>query len=387
MTPRSAAQGAPRPEATVGLVVEQLRRRVPGGIGTYSRGLISGLLELAPGERPPLALIASRAPAGADPLTALGPPLSLSRSSSRWLTEAWSVGVARLRGYRLVHSTSLDVPISEAPLVVTVHDLLWRELPEAYGRHGRAWHEAALRRAARRATAFVVPDASVREALLGSGLGIGASQVEVIEEGADHLPPADDAAASGALRALGVEGGFLLCVGTLEPRKNLPRLFAAYREARQACPGLVPLVVCGPEGWGQVVGDGAAGEGVLLAGRVPDATLAALYRRAPALVHVPLAEGFGLPVVEAMAAGTPVVASPIPANGGAALEVDPLEVPAIAKAILTVSSDAAARERLVAAGRRRAASLTWRACAAAHVSLWDSVAPRSPHDEHGPNER
>jgi alpha-1,3-rhamnosyl/mannosyltransferase len=115
---------------------------------------------------------------------------------------------------------------------------------------------------------------------------------------------------------------------------------------------------------------------VLLAGHVPDATLAALYGAARALVHVPLAEGFGLPVVEAMAAGTPVIASPLPANGGAALEVDPLDCDAIAAAIGTLLGDDALRGRLVAAGHRRAGSLTWRATAAAHVALWDAIAPR-----------
>ena len=361
----------PRDTAAVGIVVEQLRRRVPGGIGTYARGLLAGLAELADAA-PPLRLIASRPPLMPDPLATLGIPLATERLPQPLLIRAWAVGVARLSGYRVVHSTGLDLPATRAPLVVAVHDLLWRELPDAYPRHGRAWHEAALRRARRRAAAFVVPSNEVRDALVEALGATEVREIAVIEEGADNLPPADDEAAAALLKRLGVNGDYLLAVGTLEPRKNLPALVAAYGEARRRLPQPPSLVICGPDGWGD--SQVGLGEGVVLSGRVEDATLAALYRGALALASPSLGEGFGLPVAEAMAVGVPVIAGAVPAAGEAALRVNPRDRDAISDALVLVCSDSATRANLAEAGRARAANLTWRRCAEAHVALWDALA-------------
>jgi len=172
------------------------------------------------------------------------------------------------------------------------------------------------------------------------------------------------------LQRLGVTGDFLLSVGTLEPRKNLLRLFDAYGAARGSLPRPWPLVVAGPAGWGPAAGHG---EGVTFTGAVAGATLAALYRRARLLAYVPIEEGFGLPPLEAMLYGTPVVASPIPSTQGAALEVDPLRVDDIARALVQVATDEALRERLSSAGRARAGGLTWKSTARAHVALWSSL--------------
>lgn len=376
----STAPGGDDPLAPgVVLVVEQLRRAVPGGIGTYARGLVAGLAQLAAedgGRRVPLRLYASRPPGGADPVAALGAPLSTSALPGPLLVRAWSAG-ARLRaGPRaLVHATSLALPGGPDRLVATVHDLCWRRFPEAYPPRGRAWHEAALRRAARRARAFVVPSVQVKGELVSAGLGIGAERVAVVEEGADHLPAADEAAARRLLERAGVTGPFLLAVGTREPRKNLARLVAAYGAARPALPEPWPLVLTGPAGWGDPPGGRAAPlEGVVALGWVEAAALAGLYRLARCFCSVPLAEGFGLPVAEAMAAGTPVVSSDVPSAGGASLVVDPLDADAIASALVAAASDEALRSRLVALGAQRSRQLTWRACAADHVALWDQVA-------------
>jgi alpha-1,3-rhamnosyl/mannosyltransferase len=201
--------------------------------------------------------------------------------------------------------------------------------------------------------------------------GVDARRVEVVEEGADHLPAPDHASAQARLRQLGVEGPYVLTVSTLEPRKNLHRLAAAYREARPRLPGNWPLVVVGPDGWGPQAPP--AGQGVVLAGSVDAATLAALYAGARAQVYVPLVEGFGLPAVEAMAAGVPVVASPMPSTGGAALEVDPLDTGAIADALVQVTTDEATRSGLVQAGAERASRLTWKAAARRHHEIWTAL--------------
>ncbi len=282
---------------------------------------------------------------------------------------AWDRGLASPRTAGLVHASSLAVPRPAAALVVTVHDLAWRAEPATSSRR-RRWHDAALERAARRASRVVVPSTATAEDVLSSGAGFAPESVRVIEEGADHLPPPDHAGAAALLARLGVGGELMLAVGTLEPRKNLDRLFAGYTAARRLLPEPWPLVVVGPEGWGVAA---EPPPGVLLAGHVEDATLAALYRRARCLCYVPLAEGFGLPVVESMAAGTPVVSSPVPSAAGASLLVDPLDPDDIAAGIVTAACDEQRREALRASGLARAGTLTWRRAAEAHVLLWREV--------------
>jgi glycosyltransferase involved in cell wall biosynthesis len=345
------------------VVAEQLRRPVEGGIGTYVRGLLRGLSPLDAD----VTLWASRAPRSrADPLAALGRVVT-SPLPAPALVRAWDRGLVRPPGGAdVVHATSFALPpAGSVPMSVMVHDLAWRHFPEAYPERGRRWHEAALGRALERARLLVVPSATVADDLLAAGAPAG--QVEVVEEGCDHLAPADDQSAGALLARLGVTGDFLLTVSTLEPRKNLPRLLAAYDAAREKLP---PLVVVGPAGWGPEI---RPGPGVVLAGLVTGGTLTALYRRARMLAYVPLREGFGLPAVEAMACGTAVVATAVPSAGGAAVEVDPFDVDGIAAALVEVATDERRRAELVAAGRERAAGLTWDATAARHLELWRAL--------------
>ncbi len=201
-------------------------------------------------------------------------------------------------------------------------------------------------------------------------------RVEVVAEGADHLPPADLAGAQRILDRLGVRDGFLLTVGTLQPRKNLARLLEAYGRARSELTEPWPLVVVGTDGWGPSLPASSIPPGVVLAGEVRGAELAGLYRRARCLAFVPLAEGFGLPPVEAMRECTPVVASasvPSTAGTGAVLEVDPLDVAAIAGALVRASSDDRVRSELVTAGLELTKELTWEAAARRHDELWRAL--------------
>ena len=195
------------------------------------------------------------------------------------LTRAWDHGVLRApSGFDVVHATSLStMEPGAAAMVATVHDLLWRRLPDAYPARGRAWHEAALRRALRRADRFIVPSEVVANDLCEAGAPEEA--VTVIPMGSDHLPPPDVEGAGAHLARLGIRGPFLLSVGTLEPRKNQARLIAAYARIRGSLPEPWPLVMVGPIGWGEQV---VPVSGVVLAGLVPPSELSAALRHVAA---------------------------------------------------------------------------------------------------------
>jgi len=257
---------------------------------------------------------------------------------------------------------------------VTIHDLAWREVPDAFPPRGRRWHEAAFARTLLRADALVTPSERTAELVRRAAEQVGPAaetRVVVIEEGADHLPTADTTGAGAVLRSIGVTTPYLLTVSTLEPRKNLHRLMEAYGLAREQLPEPWPLVVVGPQGWGGTL---HPSPGVKLAGVVSDAVLAGLYAGARCLVYVPVVEGWGLPPVEAMGACLPVVASPMPSTAGAALEVDPLDASAIADAMAVAAGDDRRRSALVTAGLLRFGELTWEAAARRHVELWAGVA-------------
>jgi glycosyltransferase involved in cell wall biosynthesis len=373
-------QGHP---VTVLMAVEQLRRRVPGGIGAYARGVLHGLAELdaaAPGSVPAVTLLASRHDRGDDPLDEFGDAVVTSPLPGRVMTRAWDRGLVHAPpSFDVVHSVSLAAPRprrgSPARLVVTVHDLAWRRHPEATTRRGRRWHEAALGRA-RRADASMVVTSQLVAADLQSD-GVDPRRITIARGGSDHLAPPDAAGATDALARLGVRGEYLLSVGTLEPRKNLERLVQAYAALRPSLPEPWALVVVGPAGWGPSALP-PHGDGVVFAGAVPDPVLSELYRRARAFAYVPLTEGYGLPPLEAMRMGTPaLVSTEVPSVHDlgdqapfAAQVVDPLDIDDIAAGLHSVLTDDRLRSELVVRGTAHASTRTWRAAAEAHVALW-----------------
>ena len=379
----------PERAPSVLLVVEQLRRRVPGGIGVTARGLLGGLARCsAEGDGVDVTLLASRpvgrAHGAGDPLDRFGRPVRSSRLPGPLLTRAWDHGLVRAPGgFDIVHSVSLAAPhpghSGRSALVVTVHDIAWRRHPEATTARGWRWHEAALTRVRRNAASVVVPSRLVAADL--ESLGVDPARITVVLGGADHLPDPDPVATDALLARMGVRGEFLLTVSTLEPRKNMDRLVEAFGRVRPALPHPWPLVVVGPAGWGPRPTRPRHSDGVVFAGAVPDPVLVELYRRARAFAYVPLTEGYGLSPLEAMRAGTPTVVSrevPSVHDLGAtepapAVIVDPLDVDDIAAGLAAVLTDEGLRSELSARGMRHVLPRTWQAAARACVTLWRTL--------------
>jgi glycosyltransferase involved in cell wall biosynthesis len=281
----------------------------------------------------------------------------------RTLSLAWSLGTGPApSGASLVHApTLLSPPRRDTPLVVTVHDDVPWSQPQTLTRYGAAWHRRIGARIAATADMVVTPTAAVAAGLLAVLPGLTADRILVAanplpDARADRLRrPLDDE--DHRIRRLKLPGwGYLLFVGTVEPRKGLAVLLAALRQS--GGPRL-PLLVVGPGGWGEVDLSSGAGR-VRALGRLDDDDLAVAYRQATAVVLPSLAEGFGYPVVEAMCAGTPVVTSDDPAlveTGATATLTAPRgDAAALAAVLRKVEDDPGLRRDLAERGRLRAAT-------------------------------
>ncbi len=363
----------PRQPLTPLVSVEQLQRPVPGGTGTYVLGLLRGFEDLATtvdaykasGFIAALGSRSQRLHGGGEVFS--------SHLPVRLLTTLWSRG-GRLNiagKHSLFHATSPAFPVVEgAPLTVTIHDTAWRDVPAAFSPKARKWHERRVRQALQSAQVIFTPAQSVKKSLVDDGAD--ASQVRVFREGVDHLEAPDIDEVGPFLKAFGVTGEFILTAGTLEPRKNLATLLRAYRKAKETS-ALPPLVIVGPAGWGDA-GLGSGEKDVHLVGRVTPALLSALYKSCTLFVAVPLAEGYGLPQVEAMSMGAPVVSSPVPSIEDAqapAMVVEPTDVDSVASALTQVTSSAELRAELVDKGLRHTRNLKWRDAAQSHLDAWE----------------
>jgi glycosyltransferase involved in cell wall biosynthesis len=367
----------------VAVHVDQLFFPVPGGIGNYVRGLVPAMAARDPSLD--FTLFHSRFGSPAPEAWMRDHRIEELPQTVRSLYPRWSL-LGRpalppaLREADLLHATNHVAvpPAGEGQrLVVTVHDLAFVHFPELFPRAWRTLYRLGLRAAVRRADAMLTPSRNTAEDVL-SRTGV--------DPGKLHVVPLASSLPMGALEPgevlarLKVPTPYVLFVGTLEPRKNLVRLVRAYR--RVAANGLPhTLVLVGPLGWQQEpllreIALQGPGE-VLLTGRLSDGDLDAVYRAADVLAYPSLYEGFGLPIVEAMARGVPTVISNTSAApevaGDAAIGVDPRSVRDIAQAIESVLIDLDLAERCAARGRAQAERFSWDETARRTLEVYESV--------------
>jgi glycosyltransferase involved in cell wall biosynthesis len=292
------------------------------------------------------------------------------------------------RGFALFHGTNYEVPLwGGAASVMTVHDLSLLTYPATHERRRVRRARRRLPLMARAADAVVVPTEAVRREVC-EHMKVAPAKVFAVHEAArECFRPAEFSETEGVRRALGVGGEFLLAVGTVEPRKNLLTLVAAFEKVLRARPTApLQLVVAGGRGWlsgplFEAFARSHARERIVLAGYVTDEQLRALYSSCRAFVYPSLYEGFGLPPLEAMNCGAPVVAGRTAAvaevTGGAARLFDPLDADALARALLELLEDDAARRALAQAGLARAAHFSWERTARATLAVYAEALKRS----------
>jgi glycosyltransferase involved in cell wall biosynthesis len=343
---------------TVGLDAEHLRQSA-AGIARYAESLSAELRKI-----PGIKLIVL----GGGPVVPRG--TLKKRLTTVRQDFAWYPLLARRRakskGARIYHSPLPRGPLTRGspPFVVTVHDLVAVRFPETTTWWSRIYGKTTLRRVLAAADRIVTPSNDTADDL-NSLMGVDPAKIRVVPNGVDarFFEPSD--------AKLLVEGRYVLFVGTPEPRKNLHRLVAAMTILRQR--GLTErLVIVGGGGWGTQL---RSDSDVRRLGRVRDDELVALYANASCLAIPSLHEGFGLPALEAMAAGTPVVAGKTGALpeviGDAGVLVDPLSATSIADGIARAIGE---RDVLVAKGQVRARQFSWARTAALTAAVYRELA-------------
>jgi glycosyltransferase involved in cell wall biosynthesis len=360
------------------------------GIGRYVANLVSALREIPDG--PELFPYATREAVAKDaPPSLTAQPcrvLPLGHRGWRLLSLASYTARVAPRGLLpacdVVHATELVLPrLERLPAVVTVHDLAFLRIPEAYtliNRSGLRWLAPRVVREAR----FVVAVSHATGRDLASLLGVQPERIRVVPEGCEleRYRPCPGEDPGPVLERLGIELPYLLFVGTWEPRKNLVALLEAFDALkREGLPHR--LVLAGSRGWRyrgieERLQSLAFRDHVVCPGRVAEPDLPTLYRAAEAFVYPSHYEGFGLPVLEAMACGTPVVSSNTSSLPelveDAGLLVAPTDVHALKDAIRAAVRPSDLRARLMRAGPARAARFTWRAAAERTAQVYAEAA-------------
>lgn len=381
----------------VALNLEQCFQRPPGGIGRYASELARVLPEAgAPGEvvvvpfvarhsDREIAVAAAGQPVLADPVVLAYPRPVLYELWNRWggadplrSRRAQS----RMRGVDVVHAPSVAVPPrGRVPLVVTVHDAATLLFPETYPRRGRRFHELGFAATAARADAIVAPTAAAADEV-AEHTSIARDRIHPIHHGVDHALASDaEVRATRAVHGL-ADDPYVMWAGSMEPRKDVGTLVDAFGLVAAAHDLPHRLVLVGPAGW-MAESDALArrtaplGDRVVFTGQVSPGELRALYRGAEVFALPSRHEGFGLPVLEAMAQEVPVLCSDLPVlreiAGDAATYAPTGDIDAWADALTRLLDDDAGRDALATAGRAHALTFTWERSAAKHLAVYRSV--------------
>jgi glycosyltransferase involved in cell wall biosynthesis len=370
--------------------------RRQSGVGHYTQRLVGGLAAID--ERNRYTCLVERDGPGLPVPTRNGGqwdcwPTRVS-FENHWLGDAWLLGYLPFRLARLsadvYHGPAVFLPLLKLGYrtVVTIHDLVSFLFPQTVPRKYATYMRLMTRLAARSADRIIAVSGATRDDLRRV-LRVPDDKVVVIHEAVapEFVAPPGPGSLDEIARRYSIRRPYCLFVGNVEPRKNLAGLIEAFGLLRTRTGGpRVQLVLVGTRGWlyndilAAVEAQGGAPE-IVFTGYVPPAELPVLYAGAACFVFPSLYEGFGLPVLEAMAAGAPVVASRVGAipevAGDAALLVDPHRPAELADAIETVLTDAALRARLVERGRARARQFTWETVARETLDVYESVRARA----------
>jgi glycosyltransferase involved in cell wall biosynthesis len=359
----------------VAMTFEQCWHEVPGGTAVYALELARALSNLDDVE---IAGVAARH--ARPPDDAWRPPVEVDHLALPRLAlyESWHYlrrpSVQRATGsVDVVHATSLAVPPRSAPLVVTVHDLAWRSDPKHSTRRGVSFHERGLAIARVEADLVLCPSSATLHDCVGAGIDENRLRITPLGVRAHSQT---EAAVAEVRHRHGLDRPYVLWTGTVEPRKNLAGLLAAWRQVESEA----DLVLAGPVGWNQDLDRlvGADRARVKALGFIPRSDLGPLYAGATLFCWPSLKEGFGLPVLEAMAQGIPVVTSRGTSTeevaGEAGMLVDPRDPAAIAKAISRLLADETLARSLGEAGRERARTFSWARTAERTLAAYKEVA-------------
>ena len=354
----------------VAMTLEQCWNDVPGGTASSALETVRALQQ-----RDDVEVIGVAARHDTLPPAPWTPPvrmhqLPLPRAA---LYESWHAlrwpPVQRATGrVDVIHATTFAIPPKSAPLVVTVHDLAFVHEPKHFTRHGRRFFRRGLALARRHADVVLVPSQSTLNDCVDAGFE--PSRLRLVPHGV-AVPAVSAEAVAEFVAAFQLPERYVLWCGTLEPRKNVPTLLEAFAVVRRSDPDL-GLVLVGPTGWGDVPVPAHMARGARLLGFLPTDQLHAAYAGARAFCYPSLREGFGLPVLEAMAHGIPVVTSRGTAMaefvGDGGLLVDPLDANAIAAALETVLG--ARHDEFAAAAAKQATQYSWDDAAALTVEAY-----------------
>jgi glycosyltransferase involved in cell wall biosynthesis len=345
------------------------------GLGRYAGSLARALVERTADGGFDYGLFYNRE-RGIEPLSRLQqvPTQTVSLGYKPWRMLVWAgqltgIGFDRLLPQgTLFHATEhLLLPLRGMPTVLTVHDLIFRRLPEHHKRLNRWYLNCSLPLYCRRATRIIAISECTRRDLM-TAYGLPAEKIVVVHEAADpRFRPESPERIDAVRGAYGLPERYVLFVGTIEPRKNLTRLLHAFETLHGE--GLTDgLVLVGKRGWlyegfFAELEESPVKEAVIMPGYVPDEDLPAVYGGAQLLVFPSLYEGFGLPLLEAMACGTAVACSgtsSLPEVGGeAARYFDPMDEASITETLRSVLGDSSLRGELAARGLARAAGFSW----------------------------